>query len=477
MKITTSKTESIAVNIKLIKRVLFIIALGCIGCLNIQAQSCQANFNFVVDTSGSGEVDFTNTSSGGISYSWSFDDGNYSSAQNPQHTYSYTGNYYVCLTINDSLQSCYNTFCDSLYVYNSNSNCYADFNYSLDSLGGGVSFFDASVGTSTSWVWDFGDSTISNLQDPFHIYNNDGYYYVCLTVSDSIQNCSTTYCESIYLDSTSNCYAYYNYSTDTSGFVFSFTDASTGNPSDWFWDFGDSTTSTLQNPTHTYSNVGNYTVCLTVSDSNLNCSATFCSVVSTDSINSPGNCNASFYIYADSLNPNQYWAVNNSTGNSLNYLWDFGDGDSSTLAYPTHTYAQTGTYIICLTVNNYNSCSSTYCQSISFKTLSSGITFSVISPASVSINEKANSAITNLKNYPNPFSVSTTINYSVSHTTDIRLEVFDMLGIRAAVIEQGVKNAGNHIIEWNAGSLPEGIYFLRMNIAGETLTRKLILAK
>lgn len=81
-------------------------------------------------------------------------------------------------------------------------------------------------------------------------------------------------------------------------------------------------------------------------------------------------CHALFHIFPDSLNAGVYFGYDSSTGNNLSYLWEFGDGDTSTEHYPSHTYATAGTYNVCLTINANIKCTDTYCDSsyIVFKT-------------------------------------------------------------------------------------------------------------
>ncbi len=88
--------------------------------------------------------------------------------------------------------------------------------------------------------------------------------------------------------------------------------------------------------------------------------------------NSNEPCNADFWVIqamgSDSLPvPYELWVWNLSSGGSGNFqfLWNFGDGTSSTDAYPTHTYSGNGPYVLCLTINDDNNCTSTHCDSIS----------------------------------------------------------------------------------------------------------------
>ena len=125
-----------------------------------------------------------------------------------------------------------------------------------------------------------------------------------------------------------------------------FTDQSSGSITGRLWDFGDGITSTLPSPTHTYTIAGVYTVTLTVSG--------------------PGGTNslqranlivvylapqADFTAWPRSgVVPLTVSFTNSSTGAYTGNLWSFGDGVTSTLSAPTHTYAITGTFTVSLTV-------------------------------------------------------------------------------------------------------------------------------
>jgi PKD repeat protein len=137
-------------------------------------------------------------------------------------------------------------------------------------------------------------------------------------------------------------------SPDVLGDVTTFTDASTGTPPlTYAWDFGDSVTSTLPSPTHTFAALGTYTVTLTVSNS-----------VGVDTVSHPVVIEAPVATVAEfssnSPAPLGQDAVftDLSTGNApLTYLWDFGDTYTSTLQNPVHTYAAVGAYTVTLTVS------------------------------------------------------------------------------------------------------------------------------
>jgi PKD repeat protein len=131
------------------------------------------------------------------------------------------------------------------------------------------------------------------------------------------------------------------------------------------WDFGDGSTSTSANPSHTYAASGTYYVCLTVTDTvGGGCSNTSCDSVRV--FTPQPHCNAHFNHWLDTV-PNgvRFRSHGNSAG--ATYAWDFGDGSTSSDPNPNHAYAAAGHYYVCLTVSNTNAggtCSDTHCDSV-----------------------------------------------------------------------------------------------------------------
>ncbi|MHC1706391.1 MAG: PKD domain-containing protein [Bacteroidales bacterium] len=242
------------------------------------------------------------------------------------------------------------------------SNCQADFVPIPDSSNptGSLTyqFWDLSIGNPVSWSWDFGDGTNSTLQYPVHTYAQPGIYNVCLTIATA-SGCTSTFCLTVTVNVLPSCYAYFNFTPDPSGYGFQFTDASIGNPTNWQWSFGDGTGSNLQNPAHQYNAPGSYYVCLTIWGNN--CQSSYCDYVF---VSGGQNCNAQFMAYPDSGSVHTWFFSDFSSGNVISWDWTFGDGGTSTLQYPVHTYAQNGTYLVCLTILTSDTCTSTYCDSV-----------------------------------------------------------------------------------------------------------------
>lgn len=242
-----------------------------------------------------------------------------------------------------------------------------------------LQFMDGSFGFPTAWDWDFGDGSISSEQNPLHTFPEIGEYLVSLTISDDSSGCMSSIEMPVIVGDSiwfpDSCMAWFFAYPDSSDYMtFNFMDMSlveNGNPpANWYWDFGDGSTSEEQNPTHTFSAEGIYAVCLTISDDNENCTSTYCEdvqVVDWDSY-----CQAEFYYYPafddDSLGNNEGLGiqfVDYSYGNPTSWSWDFGDGSTSDNQSPVHVYEEEGIFNVCLTIANLeDSCESTICQEV-----------------------------------------------------------------------------------------------------------------
>jgi PKD repeat protein len=130
-----------------------------------------------------------------------------------------------------------------------------------------------------------------------------------------------------------------------------FTDLSINYPTSWSWDFGDGATSTAQNPTHAYSEPGTYDVSLTVSneaDSNTHTRSNYINVygMHADFMATPVKGTLPLTVTFTDL------SVGIGIPGPTSWAWDFDDGGSSTEQHPVHTYIETGTFTVTLTVSN-----------------------------------------------------------------------------------------------------------------------------
>ncbi len=296
-------------------------------------------------------VNFTDQSSGNpASWLWDFGDGNTSTEQNPAHQYAAPGNYTVALTVSNGCDTHQDTKQDYVSVIDTVSAEFtADVTAGCGSLA--VQFTDQSTGPVAFWLWDFGDGATSNEQNPSHTYAAAGNYTVKLTITNSV-NWSSTETKSDYIQIGVLTTAAFIASSTTGEIplAVTFTDQSTGNPTSWLWDFGDGTTSAEQNPTHTYTAVGEYTVQLTVTNACGEASETKTNYIRATPCTVPV---ASFAAEPTSGSvPLAVKFMDQSTGNPASWLWDFGDGHTSTEQNPAHQYAAPGNYTVTLKVSN-----------------------------------------------------------------------------------------------------------------------------
>ena len=347
-------------------------ANGCVDTVNTTvtiANTSTCNAQFTYTQSGGGNVNFINqstpvgnSSTPWISYYWSYGDGSTYWGGNNSHTYTSNGTYQACVWVIDSSTGCSDSYCMNIIIMNINpSTCNAQFSVASNN-NGLVTFNNQSTGGTsglTSYYWSFGNGntlyTYSNQLTTAQ-YTVTGQYQVCLTMIDSANGCSDSYCTSVGVQVAQGCNA--SFSTYDSSGTYYFSPAA-GNAATYSWDFGDGTTSTSAYTTHQYNSFGIYSVCLTVQMNGATCT-------SCDTILYFGSspCNADFFAYVDTNATGIVYFSNNSTGNFTNAYWSFGDGNSSTLFNPVHTYSQQGTYTACLTVYNNSGCQASYCDTI-----------------------------------------------------------------------------------------------------------------
>ena len=301
---------------------------------------------------------FTSTSSdpdGSIaSYSWNFGDATSSTAQNPSHTYGAAGSYTVTLRVTDNQGAQSPTTSRTVTVAAANQAPTANFTFSCSALT--CSFTSTSSdpdGTISAYSWAFGDGATSTVQNPSHTYTAGGSYTVTLTVTDNQAATSAPTSRTVGV-TPPNQPPTANFTFSCSTLTCTFTSTSSdpdGSIASYSWNFGDATSSTLQNPSHSYGAAGSYTVTLRVTDNQGAQSTTTSKTVTVTAPNQPPT--ASFTRSCNGLS-----CAFNSSGSSdpdgtiASYSWTFGDGGTSTAANPSHAYAAGGTYTVTLRVTD-----------------------------------------------------------------------------------------------------------------------------
>lgn len=357
---------------------------------NFILPDCFAYYYYYADSSGYLTYQFMDASVGEIdTWSWDFGDGVIINEQNPVHTFPAEGVYYVCLTISNATNTCYNTYCEYVYVYENPGGGNGCDNYFLYYNGG----TDPNTYTFEGYLynypqallyeWDFGDGTYGTGQIVTHTFqgnpNGMDTYLTCLwtLVYDSIgDSCRSVSCQEIWVNTQPGCQASFWYYPDSlNDLTIHFNDMSynwNGYPPDtWYWSFGDSTFSTEQNPTHTYLTEGVYSICLTIT-ADSNCTSSWCEEVWVGMM--PPDCqNWFWYEQTDTLtftfNGEVYW------GGTINpegteFYWEFGDGITGTGQTVTHTFLSNNVdfYTVCLqtysAMPDGDSCSAFSCQDV-----------------------------------------------------------------------------------------------------------------
>ena len=237
---------------------------------------------------------------------------------------------------------------------------------------------------------------------------------------------------------------------------------STGSGNSYAWDFGDGAVSTMASPSHTFALPGPYNVCLIAS--NFLCGAdTLCQTVNVTGVLS--SCNALFNIADDTINPdpNAHYVYNLSYGATLSYLWDFGDGTTSTSMTPSHVYAGTGPYLLCLSIDDGAGCTDMFCDSLisadSINRSSGIIQLAVYDvPTFYSTATSIANAIEtgNVSAAPNPFN-ETTI-FTVNSKEIYSFELTDILG-KKVKSKNGISEKQ---FEISRDGLENGIYFYKI---------------
>jgi gliding motility-associated-like protein len=320
---------------------------------------------------------FTNTTSisdgtlAQVTYIWNFGDGtgDFNAPSvipvSPTHVFPGTGPYTVSLTA-ISNNGCTNTITKPYSAIFAQPVAVISPQAEL-CVGGTVNFSSATStaagSTVTGWLWDFGDgSPTSTVQNPTHTYTTAGVKTVQLTVT-SAAGCSSaidTVLVTVNQAPTANFSDTINCTTRSVGFT-DLSVANSGNVTQWAWNFGDNgATSTVQNPTHVFSNEGDYTVTLTVTtDKGCSNSTPFSQLVRVNA-----RPVADFTLPGNVCLPNASASFTNTTGISdgtlpqVTYVWNFGDGSPTVTspASPTHTYTGVGPFTVTLTATSNNGC-------------------------------------------------------------------------------------------------------------------------
>lgn len=407
-------------------------------------------------------------------YTWSFGDGSTIIAgPKVTHEYARTGVYTVCLKI-QTVKGCESNFCkqDSIRVDSvpQNNNCRASFSWKKinalsQQFNSAYSVASSNTDSIIKRYWSFGDGTYDSTHiDPVHNYAQPGIYTVCLKIKTKA-GCESSIClqDTLRVDSVPQikCHADFNFNISftpnnvVSVKFDSHNSQASNNDSIVIrkWSFGDGTSGTGIDPTHTYQKPGNYTVCLYIKSYG-GCTDSICKSVTIPS----NQCEAAFkweQVSANS-NANGYYVRCNSsesktsTGDSIiSRKWYFGDGQvlEGNVVDPAHKYTYSGTYNVCLVIRTKRGCENKICKNIQLKGNDSTRNKEVVKIISL---------------YPQPVrDVLKAVIYSKNNNVSSDIEIYDVYGVKKWG-DKKVLSEGNNTIQIPTGQLAVGPYILRV---------------
>lgn len=256
-------------------------------------------------------------------------------------------------------------------------------------------------------------------------------------------------------------------------------------------------------------NEGVHPICYRITDTN-NCTSTVCDSLSVDSLGNvqtgPTMCSAGFWVIQAFQNvdttggnpggvepiPNEVWIWNLSSGTgNFQFIWDFGDGSTSTEAFPTHIYATGGPYVLCLTTTTDSGCTDTFCDTLSIDADGflegmivdgnnhghgnnddrSGFTLHVIQELPTAIHE--HETLDEIELWPNPVLGSITLSLLSSRNSKLELGIIDLNGRVVSTTSNGV-HSGNNSVTLPVDELESGMYIIRISDGTTTVSRRFV---
>lgn len=370
------------------------LMLCAVGLINAQNPSndckLKADFAFKPDNCSVAYADKSNAGNGSTvtKWFWSFGDGTTDTTKNPTHVYKHSGRYVVSLSVVAATKA--GKQCKDIETHavdvkgcgidSTSCKLAALFKTKTDSCS--VAFTDASsAGAGTTIIkryWSFGDGSVDSTNtNPTHAYAFSGHYNVCLTIVGKNllgKICTDKECHAVDIKGcgtdTTQCRLNAKFDSKTDSCTVAFSDKSSTTPGTniikHYWSFGDGAVdSTNSNPSHSYAHNGIYNVCLTIVGKNATtgkeCKDKECHMIAVKGcaiVIDSAKCrlSAQFKSKTDSCSVTFTDASSAGTGTTITkHYWNFGDGTvDSTNLNPTHAYAFSGHYQVCLTVVGTN---------------------------------------------------------------------------------------------------------------------------
>lgn len=438
----------------------------------------QVNAYFTVSTNSGClpvMVSITNqsTGTGTLSYNWNFGNGQTSTLQNPWSVnYITAGNYTITLMVTNGTDTSYYT--QAIQVF---AKPVAAFSFTGTTTGCiplDVNFFDQSTPGSapiSSWLWEFGNGATSTQQSPQYSYNQSGVFAVVLQITDT-NGCSSSALVSSVVNASAPPVIDFSASITndcTVPLTVVFTNNTTGTPPlQYEWDFGDGGTSTQANPSHTYTDLGVYSVSVSVTDPN-DCASdtTIAGMINITDVVASFSTSTGFLTVCPAV-PFQFL---NTSGNP-NVYWDFGTGANSTQEEPWMQYDNTGSFDVTMIAGYGLSCADTLVVPVTVQDVNASVSpsspYSCQLPASFNLAYSGTTAISDYnwtaQTDQSPVSSSSSslsVNIDASGSYDYTLIVTSQYGCQDTVTGTMVVDAITTSINANVveGCIPLDVIF------------------
>ena len=306
-----------------------------------------ADFSSFVNAS-TREVRLTDQSVGSPNrWFWTFGDGSSSTKRSPVKTYTRAGYYLITLAVRDTLSGCSDFTSELIQV--GSTDCFANFEYSINPDTRAVSFLNTSNGNPGFFYWLFGDGASSSDENPVHTYTASGIYGIGLAINGNGGLCNSLTSKIIQIGDV-NCNADFQVYVDSTSNRAYFDAEILGEATNLVWTFGDGGVANGTQVTHRYLAPGFYTVGLNTYNHTNGCMdfTRKTILIGQRGIDVEPEF---FYRVNEALLTVDF--IDNSLGEVAVYTWNFGDGNTSSEQNPSHTYSQAGYYN---RITSYNVC-------------------------------------------------------------------------------------------------------------------------
>lgn len=302
------------------------------------------------------------------------------------------------------------------------------------------------IGTINSWKWDFGDSSalFVGQQPPYHHYAvGNATYTVILTVINS-NNDTAVVTHTVTVNPSPKPIIQATPSPACAYTSVNFRNVGTSVDSILFYIWNTSTTGSVFNQNFNYvpQNSGTDSMCLTVQTIK-GCKGSTCTPFTVYPKAEP--------YFTDTVCANSTICFRDSSNTALivQWIWVFGDGNTSTLQNPTHTYASAGNYTVTLITTSVYGCDEYYSKDVNV-------------PNTLGLNSILNSTVQNVSIINNILYINT--------TQPLQYEIYSVSGLAMA---QGTTTPQQGAIHLNK-ALTNGIYFIQLTQGEQRVTKKIV---